>query len=258
MQSMGPLSQCCLLFPMDHQHPYKGVRYIPLKVCPRPTEGLGISWLALQFFPSLHIFSIQYLLPPPPFPHFSYFPIFPRECCWEPCCRLCREFLGLEKALVPRIVLRAGTGMRASGEGPFGNLFHIQSQRTACGLFEWQDCVRKFGRLTSCRIWGCISCAFLLLLLRLRAGRCHRHGFGLGCPCSSRKYGCVSEVGAALMPTHDECMPHVFLWEGGASRRKTRDASSNKKSCLTLLDGASPTRNRCWFPTYRCPMTTVG
>ena len=52
--------------------------------CLRPTEGLGISWLALQFFPGLHIFShfppfFQYLSPiSPHFPPFStIFPISP-------------------------------------------------------------------------------------------------------------------------------------------------------------------------------------
>ena len=32
MQSMGPVSQCCRFFSMDHVHPYKGVCYIPLKL----------------------------------------------------------------------------------------------------------------------------------------------------------------------------------------------------------------------------------
>ena len=100
--------------------------------CPRPTERLGISGLALQFFPHLHIFShfppfsptfCHFSSFPPIFnsinisicPHFLFFPIFPRERCLEPYCQLCQEFLGFESVLLNTLrtisVARAARGM---------------------------------------------------------------------------------------------------------------------------------------------------
>ena len=47
MQSMGSLSQCCLFSPMNHVHPYEGVRYIPLKLVSDPQRGwVSTGWLS--------------------------------------------------------------------------------------------------------------------------------------------------------------------------------------------------------------------
>ena len=81
MQSMGPLSQCCLFSPMDHVHPCKGVRYIPLKVARDPQRG----WVWAGGLSNFSLVSTCFPIPPHfpnTFPQFS--PLFPHSPHFSP------------------------------------------------------------------------------------------------------------------------------------------------------------------------------
>ena len=89
---MGPLSQCCLFSSMDNVRPCKRLHCSLLKAVRYPQRG----WLSAPLFPLFSTFPpISPHFPQSP-PHFPYFLILPQERCWEPYCRLCWEFLGLE------------------------------------------------------------------------------------------------------------------------------------------------------------------
>ena len=83
MQSMGPLSECCLFSHMDHMHPYRGVSYIPLKVVRDPQRGwVSAGWLSnfslvSTFSPISPDFSNFFSPLSPISPQFPHFPLFP-------------------------------------------------------------------------------------------------------------------------------------------------------------------------------------